>query len=47
MPLLASIDVAAVVLAVVAAVMLFVFRFGIATTLGLSALASLGLAFLR
>jgi chromate transporter len=47
MPLLASIDVGAVVLAVVAAVMLFVFRFGIATTLGLSALASLGLAFLR
>lgn len=43
-PLLASVDVRAVGLAVLAAVLLFVFRLGIVTTLGVSALASLLLA---
>ncbi|WP_414462061.1 chromate efflux transporter [Hyphomicrobium sp. DY-1] len=43
-PLLASVDARAVGLAVLAAVLLFVFRLGIVTTLGVSALASLLLA---
>jgi chromate transporter len=46
-PSLASLDVGAVALALLASLLLFVFRFGIPATLGLSALASLALAFVR
>ncbi|MBS0252842.1 MAG: chromate efflux transporter [Proteobacteria bacterium] len=45
-PLLASVDVKALGLAVLAAVLLFIFRLGIVTTLGVSASASLLLAWI-